>query len=247
MKKHTGVIVSSLLTGLLFIGTGFQGAFAAADDAAKLKSLESAVSAPAKDDKGDKKKYKSRAIVFDDPTVAVTPAAPAPAEPQRKSDWDIPAAEQRVEPKPVAAAPPKAPEPRPVAAPTMAKASPGTDCTALPADFSSVTVDFALQFEQGKAEVSPASEPMLREIAKILSLNRAACILVVGHNDAAGNPYLNMNLSHRRASWVVDFIAEKSGMERSRLVPIGMGSSEPLKNLDPRDPKNRRVVFMVVG
>jgi len=32
-----------------------------------------------------------------------------------------------------------------------------------------------------------------------------------------------------------------------RLVPIGKGSNDPLKNLDPRDGKNRRVVFKVVS
>lgn len=235
MKKYTGVIVSSLLSGLFFIGTGFQGVSAADDDAAKLQSLENAVSTPAK---GDKKKYKSRAIVFDaDPTVASAPAAPSSTR----------AIVMDTEPKAAPVAAQKVPEPQKSAASSMARTSRGIDCNALPADLNSVTVDFSLQFEQGKAEVSPASEPMLREIAKILSLNREGCILVVGHNDAVGNPYLNMELSYRRANWVVNFVAEKSGMDRSRLVPIGMGSSEPLKNLDPRDPKNRRVVFMVVG
>jgi len=235
MKKYTGMMISSLLSRLFFIVTASQGVSAADDNAAKLQTLENAVSTPAK---SDKKKYKSRAIVFDaDPTVATAPAAPSSTR----------AIVMDPEPKAAPVAAQKSPEPQKSAAPTTTRMSHGIDCTALPADLNSVTVDFALQFEQGRPEVAPSSEPMLREIAKILSLNREGCILVVGHNDAIGNPYLNMELSYRRANWVVNFIAEQSGLDRNRLIPIGMGSSEPLKNLDPRDPKNRRVVFMVVG
>lgn len=127
------------------------------------------------------------------------------------------------------------------------KASAGGDCSALPADVKAVPVDFAIQFKLGSAEVAASSEPTLREIAKILSLNPERCVLVEGHTDATGNVDRNMELSHRRADSVVKFIVEKSGINRSRLVPIGKGSSEPLQNHDPRDSKNRRVVFKVVS
>ncbi len=56
-----------------------------------------------------------------------------------------------------------------------------------------------------------------------------------------------MTLSRERAGSVVKFIVERAGMDRNRLVAIGKGPNEPLKNLDPRDSKNRRVVFKVVG
>lgn len=201
MNKSSRVMVSSLMVGLLFAGTGFQGVFAS-DDATKLKELERAMSAPAE---GGKKKYKTRAIVFDND-------------------------------QPATAAPTEAP-----------KASAGGDCSALPADVKAIPVDFAIQFKLGSADVAPASEPTLREIAKILSLNPERCVLVEGHTDASGNAERNMVLSRERAASVVKFIVEKSGIERNRLVPIGKGSDDPLKNLDPRDSKNRRVVFKVVG
>lgn len=198
MNKSSRVMVSSVLTALLFAGLGSQAAFAS-DDAAKLKELERAMSAPAE---GAKKQYKTRAIVFDN-------------EPQTASETP--------------------------------KASAGGDCSALPADVKAVPVDFAIQFKLGSAEVAPASEPTLREIAKILSLNPERCVLVEGHTDATGNPDRNMELSHKRADSVVKFIVEKSGIDRNRLVPVGKGANEPLKNLDPRDSKNRRVVFKVVS
>lgn len=201
MKKYSRMMVSSLMMGLLFVGTGFQGAFAS-DDATKLKELERAMATPAE---GGKKKYKTRAIVFDGDQQA----AAAPAE--------------------------------------VPKASGGGDCGALSADVNAVPVDFAIQFKLGSAEVAPASEPTLREIAKILSLNPERCVLVEGHTDATGNADRNMELSHKRAGSVVNFIVEKSGIDRNRLVPLGKGSNDPMKNLNPRDPKNRRVVFKVVS
>lgn len=144
------------------------------------------------------------------------------------------------EAQPVAAAP-AGEQPAPVAA------SAGNDCSAVSPDAKSVPVDFAIQFKLGSAEISPASEPTLREIAKILSLNPERCVVVEGHTDAIGSAESNMALSRERAASVVRFITEKSGIERGRLIPVGKGFSDPLKNLDPRDKKNRRVVFKVVG
>ncbi len=121
------------------------------------------------------------------------------------------------------------------------------DCSALPQDVKSTAVDFSIQFKAGSAEIAPASRTTLQQIARILSLNPQRCILVEGHADATGNADRNMALSQERAASVAAFIAEKAGLERSRLVPIGKGVTEPIQNLDPRNPKNRRVVFKVVG
>lgn len=121
------------------------------------------------------------------------------------------------------------------------------DCTAIPADMKTTPVDFAIQFKSGSADLAPSSEETLRQIAKILALSPDRCILVEGHTDAVGNFEKNMALSKDRSSSVVKFIVEKAGMDASRLVPIGKGQTEPVKNTDPRDSKNRRVVFKVVG
>ncbi len=140
-------------------------------------------------------------------------------------------------------------EPAQTVAPTVAtesKVSHNTDCSSLPADVKAVTVDFAIQFKSGSADIAPASEDTVRQIAKILALSPDRCVMVEGHTDVLGNFDMNMSLSRERAASVVRFIVEKAGMDRSRLVAIGKGSNEPLKNLDPRDAKNRRVVFKVV-
>lgn len=134
-----------------------------------------------------------------------------------------------------AAAP--APAPAPVAA---------LDCANLPADVKTNAVDFAIQFQVGSAKISPSSEATLGSIARILALAPDRCVVVEGHTDATGNADKNMALSKERAGSVVNYITEKAGIERKRLVPLGKGSSSPAEGLDPRDPKNRRVVFKVV-
>ena len=64
--------------------------------------------------------------------------------------------------------------------------------------------------------------------------------------DASGNYDRNLMLSRERAESVINFLTSRSGIDRKRLVPVGKGSSDPLRSLDARDPKNRRVVFKVV-
>lgn len=131
----------------------------------------------------------------------------------------------------------------PAAAPAMA-AGP-RDCAALPPDVKSMGVDFPIQFQVGSANISPASESTLSLIAKTLSLSDR-CVIVEGHTDASGNADKNQSLSRDRAESVVNFLNSRSGIDRKRLVPVGKGSSDPVRNLDARDPKNRRVVFKVV-
>lgn len=121
------------------------------------------------------------------------------------------------------------------------------DCANLPPDVKANAVDFAIQFHVGSAKISPASEATLGSIAKILALAPDRCVIVEGHTDATGNVEKNNALSKDRAGSVVNYIADKAGIERKRLVPLGKGSSSPAEGLDPRDPKNRRVVFKVVA
>ena len=120
------------------------------------------------------------------------------------------------------------------------------DCKELPQNTPSQAVDFVIQFNAGSSQVSPASVGTLTAIGKILALSPDRCVFVEGHTDASGNPDSNMVLSRDRAESVVNFISTKSGLDSKRLVPIGKGSSDTLKNLTPRDPANRRVVFKVV-
>lgn len=192
----------AVISGVVLLATGSAQAIAADDEAAKLKDLERAMSAPGEGDAA-KKKVRTRAIVFDNAGSPAAANAPAPTA--------------------------------------------ALDCASLPPDVKANAVDFAIQFQAGSAKISPASEATLGSIAKILALAPDRCVLVEGHTDASGSADKNLALSRDRAGSVVNYIAEKAGIERKRLVPLGKGSSSPATGLAPTDPRNRRVVFKVVA
>ncbi len=129
--------------------------------------------------------------------------------------------------------------------PEVASSSP-SDCSVVPPDARLTVVDFTIQFKLGSAEIASSSDKVLHEIAKVLALSNK-CVIVEGHTDATGNADRNNALSRERADAVVNYISDKAGLDKKRLIPLGKGSSEPLKSLDPRNPQNRRVVFKVVG
>lgn len=121
------------------------------------------------------------------------------------------------------------------------------DCSLLPPDTKTTAVDFEIQFKLGSADLSPTSEKTLNEIAKILSMAPDRCVFVEGHTDSTGNPERNLRLSRERADSVVQYIVNKSGIARARLITAGKGSTEPVKGLSPENAKNRRVSFKVAG
>lgn len=127
-----------------------------------------------------------------------------------------------------------------------ATSSGSADCSVVPQDARLTVVDFTIQFKLGSAEIASSSDKVLREIAKVLALSNK-CVIVEGHTDATGNVDRNSVLSRDRADAVVNYISDKAGLDKKRLIPVGKGSSEPVKNLDSRNPQNRRVVFKVVG
>ena len=120
------------------------------------------------------------------------------------------------------------------------------DCAKLPADVKASEADFSIQFQAGSAKILPGSEATLDNVAKMLALVPTNCVLIEGHADASGNTDKNVALSKERASSVLDYIAGKGKIDRSYLVAIGRGSSNPPAGTDAADPANRRVVFRIV-
>ncbi len=75
-----------------------------------------------------------------------------------------------------------------------------------------------------------------------LKANPALKVLVVGHTDTRGDLVYNQGLSERRASAVVEALAQR-GIARDRLTPIGVGMAAPVASNDTEEgrAKNRRV------
>lgn len=130
---------------------------------------------------------------------------------------------------------------------TTASAAPiKLDCAKLPADIKAAEADFSIQFPAASAQILPGSRATLDGIGKMLALVPNHCIVIEGHADASGKTEKNIALSKARADAVLDYIAAKSKLDRTHLVAIGKGSSDPPAGTDALDPANRRVIFKMV-
>jgi len=194
-------------------------------------------------------KPRTRGIVFGAPAEPVAaPAAPAPAA-------VAPAATMAPAVASPAPAPVQAPSqaavslPAPAAAPIAVPAAP---VAAAPAPRQEIQVSekaiaFPINFRLGQSQIEAASYPFIDTMADFMKQNPNMRILVEGHTDATGNPDRNMALSRERAFSVSSYLIEKHRIDPSRLMAIGRGQQEPLQALDPKDGRNRRVQFRVIG
>ena len=102
---------------------------------------------------------------------------------------------------------------------------------------------YGIYFDTGKSDIKPESEPTLSEITKLLKVNPALKLYVVGHTDNVGAFDYNIKLSQARAAAVVDILVNKNSIAASRLTPFGAGPTAPVasnKNDEGRA-QNRRV------
>ncbi len=94
-----------------------------------------------------------------------------------------------------------------------------------------------------------ASAPVVQKV--IGGLPEGYVLQVTGHADARGPEYPegnkpgNIKISEERAK-AVHSALKKKGIDSPKFTYKGAGSSEPLEGVDPRDPKQRRVTFVVV-
>lgn len=102
---------------------------------------------------------------------------------------------------------------------------------------------YGIYFDFNKADVKPESEPVLKEIAKLLKQNPKLNLYVVGHTDNVGSLATNMGLSQRRADAVVQALVSKHGVDAKRLTSHGVGPLCPVASSKTEEgrAKNRRV------
>ena len=163
-----------------------------------------------------------------------TPVAPAPI-------WSaVPGASPNASPAPERprALPQQAVAPRPL---------PASRETTTDAPSVSITVTFST----GSATLTAEAERALMPLGRALASPELAPyrFRIEGHTDTVGDATVNQSLSERRAAAVRDHLARTYGVEATRLVAVGFGSSQLLVSTRPQvaDPRNRRVQVVNLG
>lgn len=103
----------------------------------------------------------------------------------------------------------------------------------------------SIRFEEASAALHPASNILIDEVAAALRPCLGSIIAITGHTDSAGTEPGNLALSLDRARAVREALVAR-GIPRDGLRAKGVGSSEPVKGLEPEDPANRRIEFSVI-
>jgi outer membrane protein OmpA-like peptidoglycan-associated protein len=127
----------------------------------------------------------------------------------------------------------------PAAAPQDARPS------ALPA--VQVSHPYELYFPPGGAEVDPAGQAVVRQVAGNAWLIHPARIVVAGHADRSGDPAHNRQLSERRARAVAAALVQ-AGVPSARISIQAYGDLRPAVPT-PKGaghPHNRRVVIRML-
>lgn len=105
-----------------------------------------------------------------------------------------------------------------------------------------------LLFDTGRAELQPASDNQLRNIAKILEAFPGVRVRIGGYTDNVGTQESNLALSAARAAAVVDRLAAM-GVSRDRMTSEGYGAQHPVADNSTAEgrARNRRISLRVTA
>jgi len=110
-----------------------------------------------------------------------------------------------------------------------------------------IELNETILFGYDNAAIKPESQPLIDEIAKVLTQHpEIELISVEGHTDTRGSATHNRKLSEARAKAIVDGLTAR-GVAADRLTSKGFGPSRPLDNADTDEAraKNRRVELRI--
>ena len=97
-------------------------------------------------------------------------------------------------------------------------------------------------FDTDRAEINPASLPIVEQIGKLLQTQPALKLQIEGHTDNVGTDVHNKALSQARAHAVLKAIVAQH-IASDRLTAVGFGSSKPIADSGTEEGRaeNRRV------
>lgn len=104
-----------------------------------------------------------------------------------------------------------------------------------------------ITFDTGKANIKPNFNPVLSDIANVMSKYPETTIEVQGHTDNIGSNADNLQLSQLRAQSVASALSAQ-GVNSSRIKSVGYGESMPVATNDTATGRenNRRVEIKII-
>ena len=100
-----------------------------------------------------------------------------------------------------------------------------------------------IEFATNSAEIKPAYFGEINGVGEYMNKYPTTTAVIEGHTDNVGGHEENMRLSRQRAENVVNYLAEKFGIDRSRLSAKGYGSTRRIayNNTPEGRQQNRRI------
>jgi outer membrane protein OmpA-like peptidoglycan-associated protein len=164
---------------------------------------------------------------------------PPPSDGYGAMEWtpDKAAAPCDAVPRASVAAAPVAQAPAPAPAP-LAEAAPRV--------IEKISLSTDVLFAFNKAELTPAGEQKLDQLAKDAQGADVDKLVLTGHADRIGTEDYNQQLSEDRAQAVADYLASK-GVDRDKLQVEAKGESEPItgdqcNHMGPENNKNQKLI-----
>lgn len=102
---------------------------------------------------------------------------------------------------------------------------------------------YGINFDVDRADIRGESEPVLAEMARLMTLQPTLAVYIVGHTDNTGAYEHNLQLSRARANAVAAALAARHGVAAVRLTAVGVGPVAPVASnaTEEGKAKNRRV------
>lgn len=109
-----------------------------------------------------------------------------------------------------------------------------------------VTFDSGILFDFDQAQLRPAAQANLRELADNLRQYDRTDVLILGHTDSTGPASYNQTLSERRAMAAANYL-QSLGVGAERVSTRGMGENDPVAENDTEAGRqlNRRVEVVI--